>query len=63
MSGRPQVLLMLERLIEYINGHEGVRWVTMEEVAEDFRYTRSFTEDEDLQKCPECEALVGAASS
>jgi peptidoglycan/xylan/chitin deacetylase (PgdA/CDA1 family) len=37
VSGRPQVLLMLERLIEYIGGHEGVRWVTMEEVAEDFR--------------------------
>ncbi len=37
VSGRPQVLLMLERLIEYINGHEGVRWVTMEELAADFR--------------------------
>jgi peptidoglycan/xylan/chitin deacetylase (PgdA/CDA1 family) len=37
VSGRPQVLLMLERLVEYIGGHEGVRWVTMEEVAEDFR--------------------------
>lgn len=37
VSGRPQVLLMLERLIEYINGHEGVRWAPMEEIAEDFR--------------------------
>ncbi len=37
VSGRPQVLLMHERLIEYINGHEGVRWVTMEEIADDFR--------------------------
>lgn len=37
VSGRPQVLLMLERLIEYINGHAGVRWVTFEEVAQDFR--------------------------
>ena len=37
VSGRPQVLLMLERLIEYIGGHEGVRWATMEEVADDFR--------------------------
>ncbi|MBM7368256.1 polysaccharide deacetylase family protein [Gordonia hydrophobica] len=37
VSGRPQVLLMLERLIDYINGHEGVRWMTMEETAEDFR--------------------------
>ena len=37
VSGRPQVLLMLERLVEYIGGHEGVRWATMEEIAEDFR--------------------------
>jgi peptidoglycan/xylan/chitin deacetylase (PgdA/CDA1 family) len=37
VSGRPQVLLMLERLIEYIGSHEGVRWATMEEIAEDFR--------------------------
>ncbi|MGB6247452.1 MULTISPECIES: polysaccharide deacetylase [Gordonia] len=37
VSGRPQVLLMLERLIEHINSHEGVRWATMEEMATDFR--------------------------
>lgn len=37
VSGRPQVLLMLERLIEYINGHNGLRWNTMEQIAEDFR--------------------------
>lgn len=37
VSGRPQVLLMLERLIDYMNQHEGVRWATMEEVAADFR--------------------------
>jgi peptidoglycan/xylan/chitin deacetylase (PgdA/CDA1 family) len=43
VSGRPQVLLMLERLIAYINGHDGVRWVTMEEVAEDFRKRTPFT--------------------
>ena len=36
VSGRPQVLLMLERLIGHINAHDGVRWVTMEEMAEDF---------------------------
>ena len=28
---------MLERLIEYINGHEGTSWTTMEEAADDFR--------------------------
>jgi len=37
VSGRPQVLLMLERLIDYINGHEGVSWHTMEQIADDFR--------------------------
>ncbi|MCW2675786.1 MAG: polysaccharide deacetylase, partial [Modestobacter sp.] len=26
-----------ERMIEYINGHEGVSWVTMEDAANDFR--------------------------
>ncbi len=37
VSGRPQVLLMLERLIEYINGHDDVKWMTFEEIAHDFR--------------------------
>ena len=36
VAGRPQVLLMLERLIEHINGHDGVRWVTFDEIANDF---------------------------
>lgn len=36
VSGRPQVLLMHERLIEYINSHDGVKWATMEEIADDF---------------------------
>ncbi|MBO0730033.1 MAG: polysaccharide deacetylase [Acidimicrobiaceae bacterium] len=40
VSGRPQVLLMLERIIEYINQHEGVSWMTFEEIAEDFRARR-----------------------
>ena len=33
---------MLERLIEYINGHEGVSWVTMEQAADDFRTRYAF---------------------
>jgi peptidoglycan-N-acetylglucosamine deacetylase len=37
VSGRPQVLLAHERLIEYVNGHEGVRWVTFDEIARDFQ--------------------------
>ena len=36
VSGKPQNLLMLERLYEHITGHAGVRWVTFEEIAEDF---------------------------
>ncbi|HIY41810.1 MAG TPA: polysaccharide deacetylase [Candidatus Nocardiopsis merdipullorum] len=36
VSGRPQSLLMHERLIEYINRHEGVRWVTFDQIADDF---------------------------
>jgi peptidoglycan/xylan/chitin deacetylase (PgdA/CDA1 family) len=36
VSGRAQNLLMLERLIEHINAHDGVRWSTFDEIADDF---------------------------
>ena len=36
VSGRPQVLLMLERLFEHMKSHEGVRFLTMDEIADDF---------------------------
>lgn len=36
VSGRPQVLLMLERLIEYMLGHEGVKFTTFNNIADDF---------------------------
>ena len=36
VSGRPQVLLMLERIIEHINRHDGIRWATFDEIADDF---------------------------
>ncbi|GLZ10832.1 hypothetical protein Acsp04_10670 [Actinomadura sp. NBRC 104425] len=36
VSGRPQTLLMHERIIEHINKHDGVRWVTFDEIADDF---------------------------
>ena len=36
VSGRPQVQLMLERLIEHINSHEGVVWSTFNEIADAF---------------------------
>lgn len=41
VSGRPPQLLAHERLIEHINKHEGVRWVTFDEIADDF-----------LKRCP-----------
>jgi peptidoglycan/xylan/chitin deacetylase (PgdA/CDA1 family) len=42
VSGRPQVLLMLERLLGHIRSHPGVTFVTMEEMASDFRRRRPF---------------------
>lgn len=36
-SGHPHVLLMLERVFEHINKHEGVEWVTMEQICDDFK--------------------------
>jgi peptidoglycan-N-acetylglucosamine deacetylase len=42
VSGRPQVLLMLERIIDHINNHAGVTWQSMEEIAEDFRRRQPF---------------------
>lgn len=36
VSGRPQVLMALERLIEHINGHDGVEWCTFDRIARDF---------------------------
>ena len=41
VSGRPRVLRMHEHLINHINQYNGVRWVTMEEMADDF-----------LKRCP-----------
>ena len=37
VSGRPQVLLMHERIFEYISSHQGVRFCTFDEIADDFR--------------------------
>jgi len=36
ISGRPQVLMMLERLYNHIIRHPGVKFVTMNEIADDF---------------------------
>src|SRR5258707_13392309 len=61
VSGRPHVLLMHERLIEHINKHEGVEWVTMAEVVDDFKAKNKPAEGRhdasaarwDLVKCSE----------
>ncbi|WP_435170145.1 polysaccharide deacetylase family protein [Falsirhodobacter sp. 1013] len=45
VAGRPQVLLMLERLIDYISGHEGVEWAPFEVIAADFRARFPFAGD------------------
>jgi len=36
VSGRPQVQLMLERVIQYLQSHSGVRFCTFDEIADDF---------------------------
>jgi len=40
VSGRPQNLLMLERLFGHIRSHDGVRWATFDQIADDFRQRR-----------------------
>ena len=37
VSGRPQVLLMLERMYRHISKHAGVKFCTFDEIADDFR--------------------------
>lgn len=36
VSGRPQVLMMLERLFDYMSKHSGVKFLTNREIAHDF---------------------------
>lgn len=40
VSGKPQVLLMHERLIEWINGFEGVEWMGLGDMAREFKAGR-----------------------
>lgn len=37
VSGKPQVIMLHERLIEWINNHEGVEWITMEQIVDEFK--------------------------
>ena len=36
-SGHPQMLMMMERLIDHMKRHEGVRFVTLKEICDDFK--------------------------
>lgn len=42
VSGRPQVLMMLERVFDHIDRYPGVQWCTFEDVAADFRQRHPF---------------------
>ncbi len=43
VSGRPQVLMMLERFYSYITSHPGARFVTFDEIADNFAAKSSNT--------------------
>lgn len=53
VSGHPHVILMHERLIEYINTHEGVEWVTMAEMVDEFKQREQPQEGAMLPEKPE----------
>ncbi|KAJ5177644.1 glucose 1-dehydrogenase [Penicillium coprophilum] len=40
VSGKPQVIMLHERLIEYINSHEGVEWCTFAQMVDEFKAGR-----------------------
>ena len=42
VSGKAHVLMMLERVFAHINRHPGVRWLTFEEIADDFARRQPF---------------------
>jgi peptidoglycan/xylan/chitin deacetylase (PgdA/CDA1 family) len=55
VSGRPSRVLLLERMIEYINSFDGVWWATLEQIA-DYCLSRN---DLDVWTPPDLKALIG----
>ncbi len=55
VSGRPSRVLMLERLIEFINGFEGVWWASLEQIA-DYCLSR---DDLETWSPPDLKTLAG----
>lgn len=53
VSGHPHVLLMHERLIEYISSHEGVEWVPMIDMVTAFKEKEKPAEGAMLPASPE----------
>ncbi|KAI5475429.1 arp2/3 complex subunit Arc16 [Pseudohyphozyma bogoriensis] len=53
VSGRPHMVLILEELIEYINSHEGVEWVTMRQINDEFRANNPAPEGVQMPKAQE----------
>ena len=47
-AGKPYVLMVLERLIDYMMSHSGVRMMTFADMAEDFRRRSPFANPVEL---------------
>ena len=47
-AGKPHVLMTLERLVDHMMAHSGVRMVTFADMAEDFRRRAPFGSDKEV---------------
>ena len=62
VAGRPQVLLMLERLYAYMIKHPGVRFITLGEMADDFARRQPFKGVAACAGCAACSRTAAAGS-